>query len=616
MRLLKLDDSVDVQFVEPFGDSLPEYGILSHTWGPDETELTFDDVRNGTGRDKAGYAKVQFCGQQARMHDLHYFWVDTCCINKEKDSELSHAIKSMFRWYRRSARCYVYLSDVWISGNEALQRSWDSDLYKSKWFTRGWTLQELLVPGSVEFFSQNRLRIGDKSSLEGDISGITGIPTSVLQGRPLSSFSREERLQWSSTRKTGRPEDKAYSLLGIFDIEMPIAYGEGAGSAIRRLGKTLDRRDKCFRDIRLTDPSDDKARIEESKDGLLEKAYCWIMQNPEFQQWRKSNQSSILWIKGDAGKRKTMLICSIIDKLQKSSTSTAIMSYFFCQATDRRLDNATAVLRGLIFMLTRQQPSLVSYVQAEYDVAGKSLFEDMNARVALTRILRSMLADPRLHGAYMAIDALDECSADFGHLLQLIVTTSSNTSCLKWIVSSRNYPYIETELRRVTQAVRLSLELNETSIASAVKWYIDYKVSSLAKSKGYGKETQDAVRSNLMSNAHNTFLWVALANHIPQTLTDLVYDARRFLLYHKPVIERFPLQTYVSALLFSPDQSLMRERFAFQEPDNLTVTGAVRNEWSTCQQTLEGHTSAVNSVAFATDATRLASASDDSTVKI
>ena len=120
-----------------------------------------------------------------------------------------------------------------------------------------------------------------------------------------------------------------------------------------------------------------------------------------------------------------MLLCGVVDELERSDTEVPILSYFFCQATDRRLDNATAVLRGLIFVFVQQQPFLVSYIQAEYEIAGKSLFEGPNAWCALVNILQSMFDDKRLEGACIVVDALDECSTDQRKLLNFILTTSS-----------------------------------------------------------------------------------------------------------------------------------------------------------------------------------------------
>ena len=138
-------------------DTIPPYAILSHTWKEGE-EATFKDLMDGTGKSKTGYDKIRFCGQQAKRDGLQHFWVDTCCIDKSNHVELQEAINSMFRWYQKAAKCYVYLSDVSITkrraNDECFEYTWEPAFRESRWFTRGWTLQELLAPRSVEFFSQ------------------------------------------------------------------------------------------------------------------------------------------------------------------------------------------------------------------------------------------------------------------------------------------------------------------------------------------------------------------------------------------------------------------------------------------------------------------------------
>jgi hypothetical protein len=225
-------------------DQIPGYAILSHTWDADDEEVNFEDLTNATGNSKNGYRKIQFCAQRAEKDGLHYFWVDSCCIDKSSSAELSEAINSMFRWYQDAAKCYVYLSDVSIhacSEAESSRPPWESAFAQSRWFSRGWTLQELLAPRSVEFFSQDHMRIGDKASLEQRIHEITGISIQALQGSPLCQFSNEERSSWSTNRLTAIEEDQAYCLLGIFGIYMPLLYGEGKRNAFRRLQEEIDK---------------------------------------------------------------------------------------------------------------------------------------------------------------------------------------------------------------------------------------------------------------------------------------------------------------------------------------------------------------------------------------
>ncbi|KAF2734270.1 HET-domain-containing protein [Polyplosphaeria fusca] len=514
MRLLQCDGIGRCRLTETFSsnETIPPYAILSHTWGAEDNEVNFDDLKKDTGTDKPGYEKIQFCVEQARQDGLDYFWIDTCCINKDNKAELSKAINSMFRWYQNAARCYVYLSDVSTAKQKANSDTceWESAFRRSKWFTRGWTLQELLAPRVVEFFSQQRKRLGDKGSLMRQIHEITAIPEAALRGGLLSRFHVSDRLSWMEDRRTTREEDKVYSLLGIFGVHIAPFYGEGVGRAFDRLRDEIKKLEECTRDLHVTDPRRDKARIEETKGGLLEDSYHWILENPDFRRWQGEPQGRLLWIKGDPGKGKTMLLCGIINELSKSMAETSLLSYFFCQATDSRINNATAVLRGLLFMLVSQQPSLISHLREKHDHIGKALFEDANAWVALSEIFASVVQDPSLEVTYLVIDALDECVTDLSKLLDLIVKTSSASSRVKWIMSSRNWPNIEERLERAEDQVRLSLELNADSVSAAVRSYIKHKVSRLAQDKKYSDQTEQAVLDYLYTNANDTFLWVAL----------------------------------------------------------------------------------------------------------
>lgn len=179
MRLLYYTEDGELKVTADLveADVIPPYAILSHTWGADEEEVTFDDLAQNAGKDKPGYKKMELCGDQAKRDSLQYFWVDTCCINKANKAEHSLAIRSMFCWYRKAARCYVYLSDVVASphkdGEEASSPLWDSEFRQCKWFTRGWTLQELLAPNVVEFFSRDWHSLGDRTSLKSQIYEVT-----------------------------------------------------------------------------------------------------------------------------------------------------------------------------------------------------------------------------------------------------------------------------------------------------------------------------------------------------------------------------------------------------------------------------------------------------------
>ncbi len=246
----------------------------------------------------------------------------------------------------------------------------------------------------------------------------------------------------------------------------------------------------CLRDLQTTDPRLDKIRTEETKGGLLVDTYRWVLDNKDFKRWRCGGDGQLLWVKGDPGKGKTMLLCGIIDELGastrlKNPKASLRLSYFFCQATDSRINSASAVLRGLIYMLVQQQPTLISHIRERYDQAGKQLFEGVNAWTALTEILGNMLEDPGLQDTYLVVDALDECGTittnqgdgqniqpqDLTRLLGFI-TQKSTLPKVKWIVSSRNWPNIGKSLNKATKKIRLCLELNEKSVSEAVKNYV------------------------------------------------------------------------------------------------------------------------------------------------
>ena len=236
MRLLKFDSCGGLSLTKDLIEDIPSYAILSHTWGADDDEVTFNDLKDGSAKSKAGYAKIQFCGDQARRDGLLYFWVDTCCIDKANNTELGEAIVLMFSWYQKAVKCYVYLSDVSVRSNDDKSQSEctkDSAFNKSRWFTRGWTLQELLAPKSVEFFSRECELLGDRNTREQEIHEATGIPITALRGSRLSNFTVDERMRWVEKRTTKRKEDKAYCLLGIFDLSMSLRYGEGEQALVR-----------------------------------------------------------------------------------------------------------------------------------------------------------------------------------------------------------------------------------------------------------------------------------------------------------------------------------------------------------------------------------------------
>ncbi|KAK4075503.1 uncharacterized protein Triagg1_4624 [Trichoderma aggressivum f. europaeum] len=270
---------------------------------------------------------------------------------------------------------------------------------------------------------------------------------------------------------------------------------------------------QCLVDLRSTDPRDDKARIEQSKGYLLRGSYQWVLENAAYQRWRRTENTQVLWIKGDPGKGKTMLLCGIIDELtalepSMNQQSGVLVSYFFCEAADARSNDATSLFRGLIYLLADKQPSLIERIQKKHDHAGKALFEDTNAWFAVSGILTEILQDLQSKDTYLIIDALDECApGDLPKLLNFIQASSS--SRVKWIISSRNQPQIERRIRSNRHLVMLSLEENAEHVSRSVDEYIKLRVANLS-SIADNEDLQAEVRDAMRQKAHGTFLWVSL----------------------------------------------------------------------------------------------------------
>ncbi|CAG8975659.1 hypothetical protein HYALB_00012317 [Hymenoscyphus albidus] len=247
-RTLELKD-----FFEP----IPKYTILSHTWG--DEEVTFQEFTHDIDKlkvaQKEGFKKIVDCLNQTLRDGYEYCWVDTCCIDKSSSAELSEAINSMFKWYKDSERCYILLSDITVPVGGATRKL----LENSRWFTRGWTLQELLAPSHRIFFDKDWIIIGkmcressgnfpwrypqvrdSERELANNISYIANIPTEALYSLvSMEEYHISMKMSWAARRTTTRAEDMAYCLLGLFDISMPLLYGEGGQKAFIRLQEEI-----------------------------------------------------------------------------------------------------------------------------------------------------------------------------------------------------------------------------------------------------------------------------------------------------------------------------------------------------------------------------------------
>src|SRR5690349_3350552 len=216
--------------LEEHYSDIPSYTILSHRWKRDE-EVSLGRLEEPHPHsDRSGFKKIKaFCTKAQNRH-FGYFWIDTCCIDKKSSAELSEAINSMYAYYNRAKMCYVHLHDVTTM----------AQFDQSSWFTRGWTLQELLALSELHFFDHVWRPMGSEKSLGSRVEKITGIPEKALHDLDLTEYCIADELSWSAGRQTTREEDRAYSLLGLFEINMPLLYGEGT-RAFRRLQEEIMR---------------------------------------------------------------------------------------------------------------------------------------------------------------------------------------------------------------------------------------------------------------------------------------------------------------------------------------------------------------------------------------
>ncbi|KAK9860505.1 WD40 repeat-like protein [Penicillium brevicompactum] len=307
--------------------------------------------------------------------------------------------------------------------------------------------------------------------------------------------SFQDAASWTSVQKLDTIKQEAQESRKALD-----AIADQTREISQHMSNAEHRR--CREILKATNPQHDKERIEEFKGGLLKDSYHWIVQHEDFKQWMAAKSGQLLWIKGDAGKGKTMLLCGIIDELSQMAKNGANIAYFFCQDNTEGLNNSAAVLRGLIWMLVKQQPLLI-------DEISEDSFEGENAWFGLQKVFVNILNNPNLRKTYLILDGLDECTGNRHRLLQLLAKHSSAHANVKWIASSRNWPEIEQELEQAAET-KLQLELNEEVLSKAVRSFIEFKVEDLRSKKREKPEIWNTVKDYMLENAQGTFLWVAL----------------------------------------------------------------------------------------------------------
>ncbi|KAH7305384.1 heterokaryon incompatibility protein-domain-containing protein [Rhexocercosporidium sp. MPI-PUGE-AT-0058] len=456
MRLLQCDDNGNFSLTEFFKSAIPNYTILSHRWGTDE--VTFKDLTDGTSKSKAGgYGKIQFCGEQAKRDSLKYFWVDTCCIDKSSSAELSEAINSMFRWYQKAARCYVYLSDV----------------------------------------STKKRKASDASAELQQIHEITGIPATALRQYTLSQFDVKERFSWAKCRQTTRGKDKAYSLFGIFDVQMPLLYSEGKDKAFQRLREAIDK------------------PLKGSENDLLRHL-------PQAERY-------IFWLSGLAGTRKSTISRTVARRYNKQKR---LKANFFFSKGGRDISHTGKFFTSLAIQLASAVPSLQTHIcnaiRERSNIANLSLLDQW--RELVIRPLKLVKSDkPSPPSSYLLIiNALNKYNnnSHVRTILQLLAKARSLTTVrLRVFLTSRPEVPIRHGIRAIPQAEHQDFVLHNIQpmvINHNISLFLKYNLGIIGQEWTLGpKWPGEEVLEQLVVCASGLFIWAA-------TTCRFIREGRRF----------------------------------------------------------------------------------------
>lgn len=382
MRLLNV---YRLEFCEFDLADTPPYVIASHTWAGG-SEISYEELRQGRGRNKTGYQKVVGFANYMKEHvpNVDWLWIDTCCINQADKQEVTRSINSMFRWYLHAAVCLAYLSDV--QGSEESRSFADS-----QWFQRGWTLQELLASRAVIFLTLDWQVIGHKADsmytskdavldmgtlLNSTVAEVTGVPEAVLGNFYQSRFlSIEERLRWIETRKTTKPEDMSYSLMGIFDVKMPTEYDIGMGEARKRLLAQIKQNAATLDRLPAIPGAAFNSRENEVVSQCLPDTRVDLLR--EIDQWASSRDGAcIFWLGGMAGTGKSTVLKTAAQAFEDQHRLAA--SFCFKRGEADR-GAAPRLIATVSAQLAQRLPDVsagvISALEMDPDVVRKSLRE-------------------------------------------------------------------------------------------------------------------------------------------------------------------------------------------------------------------------------------------------
>ncbi|QIX01375.1 hypothetical protein AMS68_006892 [Peltaster fructicola] len=528
MRLLYVDEQGRFVLTDDLHDNIPRYAILSHTWSDDGDEVTYQDILQGKGQEKEGYAKLCFCRDRGKEAGIQYFWVDTCCIDKASESELATSIRSMFRWYAESAVCWAYLIDV-SSGkrNSDGSQGWHDTLRTCRWFTRGWTLQELLAPKELHFYARSGY-LGNRSTLCQIIHEITGIDAGALQGQPLDTYPHLHRLGWAAARVTKIAEDRAYALLGICDISMGPRYGEGYEHARRRLESKIVKRFGTRALERIEPPAGfsmhQQTRQDEHRQRVLEmlkfdamesrrttikkaldKTCSWVLDTASYKAWMQPDvvreHHGFLWIKGKPGAGKSVLMKFLDDHVHSKKLDSDIVISFYFSARGEELERT---LLGMYRSLSVQLLEAVPEMQSVLDSSSMSMACGTRTQITeLKRIISTIVSKLGRRRLYLFMDALDECQQDdiqsmIDFFQDLGEDAKDEGLSSQVCFASRHYPLLD-----IPTGLQLVLEdANEHS--HDLERYIRRHL------RVGGAKKAGQIHQDVLDKANGVFLWVVL----------------------------------------------------------------------------------------------------------
>jgi ankyrin repeat protein len=483
-----------------YDDKTPPYAILSHTWSEkNEEEVTYQELKDDKTKSLLKSPKLKLCKDWTEAAGLEYFWIDTCCIDKRNDAEINYAIRSMWRWYEKATVCFVYLPDLTKKRKVDSDSDWRDSLKDCRWFTRGWTLQELVASKRVEFHARDG-HLGNREDLLPALKNITGINL----GNPMPD--QVTRLGWVAGRTTKRPEDKAYCMLGICDVSLDPRYGEGGESAWQRLQDAIIHRHGTISlQVRgVATNHDHRATVLEALrfDALetrrktvkehLAKTCKWILSHPACAKWTKL-EHKFFWIKGKPGAGKSVLIKYLDQHItRRLKKSRAIGLYFYFNARGTQLEKSfLGLYRSLLVQLVDTVPELAREL------------DKLNTNFDLPQLQSVLASAIRGLGTqiWLFIDALDECrEGDVQELIDFL--DDLHETELYVCFASRHYPIVKvpTELQLVLEEV----DAHKQDLSTYVE-KLDLAGEELIK-----------IQHDVVAKANGIFLWVVLVVGILQ----------------------------------------------------------------------------------------------------